>query len=310
MRMTNSASFPPPSALARDLVKGAYDLHVHSGPDVIKRIGHDIEIAQKFRDAGLGGYVAKSHYAPTAGRASLAREMVPEVNVIGAICLNQAVGGMNPIAVEMAAREGGKVVWFPTVDAENEPVGRMPPVPGANIPFWAHMQHQLRDEGVFSEAVPVVDAGMNLLPETELVLKSIAKHDMILATAHLNRDEIFAVVDGALAAGVKRIVITHPEFPTQNLSKEDQALLAEKGAFLEHCIASIFFKKYSWELVFENIRHTGIDQCYFASDLGQPTKPPIEDGLAIAADMALAAGFSKDEVHRMIVTNTKRLIEG
>ena len=307
--MTTIQSFPKPSSTARDLVKGAYDLHVHSGPDVIKRIGHDIEIAGKFRDVGLAGYVAKSHYSPTAGRAALAREMVPEVNVIGAICLNQAVGGMNPIAVEMLAREGGWLVWFPTVDAENEPVGRMPPVPGANIPFWAHMQHKLRDEGVFSEAVPVVDAAMNLLPETELVLKSIAKHDMILATAHLNRDEIFAVVDGALAAGVKRIVITHPEFPTQNLSKEDQAVLAERGAFLEHCIASIFFKKYTWELVFENIRYTGIDQCYFASDLGQPSKPPIEDGLALAADMALAAGFSKDEVHRMIVVNTQRLIE-
>ena len=308
--MTNLADFPKPSLLARDLVKGAYDLHVHSGPDVIKRIGHDIEIAGKFRDAGLSGYVAKSHYAPTAGRAALAREMVPEVNVIGAICLNQAIGGMNPIAVEMLAREGGRLVWFPTVDAENEPVGRMPPVPGANIPFWAHMQHQLRDEGVFSEAVPVVDRETNLLPETQLVLKSIAKHDMILATAHLNRDEIFAVVDGALAAGVKRIVITHPEFPTQDLSKEDQAALAERGAYLEHCIASIFFKKYTWELVFENIRYTGIEQCYFASDLGQPSKPPIEDGLAIAADMALAAGFSKDEVHRMIVVNTKSLIEG
>lgn len=301
-------SHPTPSPLARELVKGAYDMHVHSGPDVIQRIGHDIEIAEKFRDVGMAGFVAKSHYAPTSGRAALAREMVPEVDVIGSICLNQAVGGMNPIAVEMAAREGAKLVWFPTVDAENEPVGRMPPVPGANIPFWAHMQHQLRDEGVFSEAVPVVDRNMSILPETEQVLKSIAKHDMILATAHLNRDEIFAVVDAALAAGVKRIVITHPEFPTQNLSKEDQALLAEKGAFLEHCIASIFFKKYSWNLVFENIRYTGIDQCYFASDLGQPSKPPIEDGLAIAADMALSAGFSRDSVHQMIVGNTKRLV--
>lgn len=299
---------PKPSATARDLVRGAYDMHVHSGPDVIKRIGHDIEIAQRFRDVGLGGYVIKSHYAPTAGRAALARAMVPEVNVMGAICLNQAIGGMNPIAVEMAAREGARLVWFPTVDAVNEPVGRMPPVPGANIPFWAHMQHQLRDEGVFSEAVPVVDDKMNVLPQVDTVLQSIAKHDLILATAHLSRDEIFAVVDAALVAGVKRITITHPEFPTQNLSPQDQAALAERGAFLEHCIASIYFKKYTWEHVFANIRYTGIDQCYFASDLGQPSKPPIEDGLALAADKALEAGFSKDEIRRMFVENTKRLV--
>ncbi len=299
-----------PSKTARDLVRGAYDMHVHSGPDVIQRIGNDIEIAKRFRDVGLGGYVIKSHYAPTAGRAALTRAVVPEVAVMGSICLNQSVGGMNAIAVEMAAREGAKLVWFPTVDAVNEPVGRRAPVPGQNIPFWAHMQHQLRDEGVFSEAVPVVDEALNVLPEVHAVLNSIAKHDLILATAHLSRDEIFAVVEAAIDAGVKRITITHPEFPSQNLSAKDQAQLAEKGAFLEHCIASIFFKKYSWELVFENIRYTGIEQVYFASDLGQPSKPPVEDGLAIVADKALEAGFNKDEVHRMIVENTQRLVNG
>ena len=299
-----------PSKIARELVRGAYDLHVHSGPDVIKRIGHDIEIAARFRDVGLAGYVIKSHYAPTAGRAALARVMVPEVKVMGSITLNQSVGGMNALAVEMAAREEARLVWLPTVDAVNEPVGRRPPVPGANIPFWAHMQHQLRAEGVISEAVPVVDEGRVVLPETRAVLQSIAKHDMILATAHLSRDEIFAVVDAAIEEGVKRITITHPEFPSQNLSGADQAALAERGAFLEHCMASILFKKYSWQLVFDNIRYTGIEQAYFASDLGQPNKPPIEDGLALAADEALAAGFTKDEVHRMFVGNTQRLVDG
>lgn len=297
-----------PSKTARDLVRGAIDMHVHSGPDVIKRIAHDIEIAQRFREVGLAGYVIKSHYAPTAGRAALARAMVPEVNVMGSITLNQSVGGMNALAVEMAAREGARLVWLPTVDAENEPVGRRAPVPGANIPFWAHMQHQLRAEGVFSDAVPVVDGEMNLLPETRQVLRSIAKHDMILATAHLSRDEIFAVVDAAIEEGVQRITITHPEFPSQNLSPQDQAALAERGAFLEHCIASVLFKKYSWQLIFKNIRYTGIEQAYFASDLGQPNKPPIEDGLAIAADQALAAGFTKDQIHRMFVINTQRLV--
>ena len=131
---------------------------------------------------------------------------------------------------------------------------------------------------------------------------------MILATAHLSRDEIFAVVATAVAEGVKRITITHPEFPSQNLSPQDQAALAEQGAFLEHCLASILFKKYSWALVFKNIRYTGIKQVYFASDLGQPGQPRIEDGLAIAADKALEAGFSQAEVQTMFVENTRRLV--
>jgi hypothetical protein len=292
------------------MVRGAYDLHVHSGPDVIKRIASDLVIAQKFRERGLGGYIIKSHYAPTAGRAALACEAVPEVKVMGSITLNRSVGGMNAIGVEMAAREGVRLVWMPTCDAANEPAGRVPPQPGAKLPFWAHMQHQMRAEGVVSEAVPVVDDRMQVLPQTRAVLQSIAKHDLILATSHLGRDEIFAVVDAALEEGVKRIVITHPEFPSQNLSAVDQRALAQRGAYLEHCLAPILFGKHSWDLVFDNIRATGVEQSYFASDLGQPKNPPVEDGLAIVATALLGAGFSDDEVLRMLVANTRQLIEG
>ena len=298
---------PQPTDRARALVRGAYDLHVHSGPDVIGRIENDLVLAAKFKERGLAGYVAKSHYAPTAGRAALAREAVPGVNVMGSITLNGPVGGMNALAVEMAAWEGGRLVWMPTFDAENEPAGREPPQPGANLPFWAHMQHQMRDEGVFSEAVPVVDAAMAVLPQTRAVLRSIAKYDMILATGHLGRDEIFAVVDAAIEEGVKRIVVTHPEFPSQSIGPADQAALAERGAYLEHCLAPIFLGKHGWQLVFDNIRETGTDRAYFASDLGQPKNPPIEDGLAIVADQLLAAGFDEEDVHHMLVVNTRWL---
>ena len=43
---------------------------------------------------------------------------------MGTITLNRAVGGMNALAVEVAAREGARVVWFPTVDAVHETAGR------------------------------------------------------------------------------------------------------------------------------------------------------------------------------------------
>jgi hypothetical protein len=46
---------------------------------------------------------------------------------------------------------------------------------------------------------------------------------------------------------------------------------------------------------------------FFASDLGQPFNPPVEDGLALLADRFLAAGFTEEEVHTMAVTNTVAL---
>ena len=297
-----------PSKRARDLVRGAYDLHVHSGPDAMPRIASDLEIARDFARHGLKGYVIKSHYTHTGGRAALTREAVPGVNVIGSITLNSTVGGMNALAVELAAREGIRYVWFPTVDAENEPAGRQEPKPGAKLPFWAKMQHELRAEGVVSDPVPVVDDGGAVLPAVRQVLRSIARHDLVLATGHLGRDEIFAVVAAAVEEGVKRILVTHPEFPSQNLGAEDQAALTEMGALLERCFTTPHSGKCSWETVFSNIRATGFENTLITSDLGQPNNPPVHDGITLFADRLLDAGFSADEVHHMVVVNSNRLV--
>jgi hypothetical protein len=300
----------PVSQRAREVVKGGYDLHVHSGPDVMKRIGSDLEIARAFEAYGLGGYVIKHHYVASGGRAALTREAVPKVNTMGSITLNAAVGGMNALAVEMAARDGISLVWFPTVDSENEAKNRPEFAPGVAPPQWLRLQDELVEEGLVKGPVKVVDYDGNLLPETVEVIKNIAKNDLVLATGHLDRDEIFAVVDEAISQGVKHIVVTHPEFPTQNISLEDQILLAERGAMLERCFVTYHTGKYEWAKMFENVRRTGIENSFFASDLGQPQNPPVEDGLAMMADIAFEVGFTDDEVHQLCVTNPARLAEG
>jgi hypothetical protein len=130
----NTQSHPRPSA--RELVRGAYDLHVHTSPDIMPRSASDLELAQRCRQWGLAGFVIKSHYVPTAARAALVRSLVPEVDVLGALVLNAAVGGINPLAVEIAAREGARIVWMPTVDALNEMTEQssLPPGPGDRAP--------------------------------------------------------------------------------------------------------------------------------------------------------------------------------
>ena len=151
----------------------------------------------------MAGFVLKSHYTSTAERASVVRAAVPGIEALGAISLNRAVGGMNPLAVEIAAREGARTVWMPTVDSVNESHERDAP-PGAKVPVWVRLQLDLREQGLEIEPVPVVDDDGAVLPETREVLAMIARHGMLLATGHLGRDEIFAVVDAALEEGVQR----------------------------------------------------------------------------------------------------------
>jgi len=195
------------------------------------------------------------------------------------------------------------------VDAANETAGRTAPKLGQNLPVWARMQHELRAQGMDIRPVAVVDRDGQILPETRRVLERIAAHQMVLATGHLGRQEIFAVVDAARAMGVEHIIVTHPEFPSQNLSEEDQLALARKGAFLERCFTTPHTKKVSWDVWLSRTRRLGPEHSVLTSDLGQVDNPQVEDGLPLMADRLLAAGCSEDAVVRMAVVNT-RLIAG
>jgi hypothetical protein len=301
------AEHPVPSERARELVRGGYDTHIHIAPDVVERRVTDVQLAKKFQEVGLLGFGLKSHYTSTAERARVVMEAVPGIRVLGAITLNRYVGGLNPAAVEIAARSGARIVWFPTVSSENEQHEVLAADPNGKVPVWVRFELDVRSAGVTPEPVPVVDSSGALLPEALAVLEVIARHDLVLATGHLSRDEIFTLVDGAVEAGVQTIVVTHPEFPSQNISPEDQVELARKGALLERAFTTPYTGKCSWERIFEATRAVGAESTVWATDLGQMFNPPVEDGLALMADQFLGAGFSEEEVRTMAVTNTRRV---
>jgi Family of unknown function (DUF6282) len=288
-----------PSARARELVRGAYDLHVHVEPDLARRRIDDLSLARRFGELGLAGFVLKSHYVPTAERAAVVRGAVSGVDALGAITLNAGVGGLNAQAVEIAAREGARIVWLPTVDSENE-ASEDGPKP-AKQPVWRKIQDEFAEAGVAAEPVGVTPQAL------ARVLAVVARHDLVLATGHLGRAEIHSSVDAALAAGVSRVVVTHPDYPTQGVPVGEQRDLAAKGALLERCFAPIHSGKVSWEATFEGIRATGAESNLLSTDLGQLANPPVEDGLALMADRLLGAGFSEGEVRTMAVVNTRRL---
>ena len=295
-----------PSMRARELLRGAFDTHIHVGPDVVERKIDDVSLARRFQELGMAGFILKSHYTSTAERASVVRAAVPGIEAFGAVSMNRAVGGMNPLAVEIAAREGARTVWMPTVDSVNESHERDAP-PGARVPVWVRLQLDLREQGIEIETVPVVDERGEVLPQTREVLATIARYEMLLATGHLGRDEIFAVVDAALEEGVREIVITHPEFPSQDLSRDDQRALVERGALLERCFTTPHTGKISWEAWIENIRAAGPENSVLSTDLGQVFNPEVQDGMALMVDRLLEAGFDEQEVHVMAVVNTRRV---
>jgi hypothetical protein len=295
---------PTPSAAAREIVAGAYDTHVHIAPDVMERRIDDLDLARRFAEVGLAGFVIKSHYVTTAERAAVVRKAVPGVDVLGAITLNGSMGGMNPAAVEIAGRLGARVVWMPTVDSRNQRGSTATDLPGSTPAMWGALQADLHAQGIVPDVVEVVSADGAVLEQVRKVLRVIARHDLVLATGHLSGAEILAVVRAARAEGCRRIVVTHPEFTSQRLDVESQRELAAEGALLERCFTTPYTGKVAWEDLFANIRAVGPEHSVISSDLGQPFNPPVEDGIALFADRLLTAGFSADEVHAMAVTNS------
>src|SRR5712692_3505173 len=191
------------SDAAWNVLRGAYDLQVHVGPDVIARRIDDIDCAKEFLARGMKGFVLKSHYIQTGERAKVVTKAVPGSHVYGAVTLNHSVGGLNPVAVELAGRTGCKIVWMPTVDAQNETAGRLDGGT-TKLPFWAKIQRELAAEGIAPPPLSVVDESGNLSEPARRCLERIAKHNMILATGHVGRREIFALVRAAKDAGLKK----------------------------------------------------------------------------------------------------------
>ena len=305
---TPTQAATPVSSAAWKCLEGAYDVQIHVGPDVIPRRIDDIDCAKEFLAHGMRGFVLKSHYVQTGERAQVVSKAVPGFKAYGAITLNHSVGGLNPVAVELAGRSGCKMVWMPTVDAENETAGRLDG--GSDkLPFWAKIQRELSAEGISPPPLTVIDASGHLIEAARRCLERIKKHNMILATGHLGRREIFGLVRAAREMGIKKVLVTHAEFPSQSLTGDEQKELADLGAIIEHCFTTTYTKKAPWETAFANIRKTGVGRTLISTDLGQTINPPVAEGFAMFAQRLLDAGFTVDEVRTMAVSNPTRLVE-
>ncbi len=293
----------------KNLLQGAYDLHIHSAPDVLPRKMDDLEMADRIVQAGMAGYVIKSHYFCTAERATLVNTIKPKCHAVGAITLNSSVGGINPNAVEMAARAGSRLVWFPTCDSAHERQHVFAGDPNKKLPYWAQILITLKEDGVEVPTVSVLDDKGKLTRETRETLEVIAKHDLILATSHISHEETFALVQGASEAKVGKVIITHVDFPTTFYTVEEQKRLAAYGAYMEHCYTTFASGKVDFSVTAEQIRALGADRVVISTDLGQKTAIYPDEGMSAFAEKLREAGVSDADIRKMAVDNPTALVK-
>ena len=276
-----------------EIIKGIIDLHYHSGPDVKPRKLSDLELMEQGVKLGARGVVIKTHFSPTAGRAALVNALrsekypEPDFELFGGIALNRSVGGLNPYALETELKLGAKVVWLPTLDAENE----------------------FCKAGKNGGIVLVRDG--KAVPELQPIFDLIRDYDVCLQTGHISGDACFPVVEAARKAGVQKIVVTHPEYHIVGMTLEQQArIVRDYGVLLEREAAQPVGNQFVSNLAsnVEAIRAIGCEHFILATDSGQVSTPCWQDTLTDSLTYYLRAGFTPEQMHRMTVENPAKMV--
>lgn len=294
------------SKTSTELLKGAYDLHVHSSPDLIKRSTDCMDLAMVMKSIRMGGFVIKNHFFPTYGMASIVRKLVPEVKVFGGVVLNNPVGGLNPQTVDVTGRMGGKIIWMPTIDAHNEK-DRFQKT-NRKTGHWATIQRELYEGGMLRPPIYIKDNNGQLKPEIDEILELINKYNMILATGHLSPEESISLIKRAREKRIDKIVVTHPEFPSTNFSIKEQMELKKYGVYFERCFTTPATGKIEWSYVLEEIKKTGSERNILSTDLGQPSALPPVDGYKKFVEYFMENGLSDNEITQMVSGNQQKLL--
>ncbi len=278
-------------------LKGVIDMHVHSNPDIRHRAYDDFELMEAAIRVGARAIVIKTHQGTTVDRAYLCNrhnEIIhhgdSDFTMFVSVTLNRQMGGLNAAAVESGLKLGAKVIWLPTQSARN------------------NLEKQ---KGDLSKAVEVIRDG-KIVPELQDIFQLIKDFDVVLGTGHLSPEEIFRVVEAARNAGVRKIVVTHPEWWMVGMSLEDQVrLVQDYDIILEHCFAQPMGGgkyKSNLPLNLEAIQACGYKNVMVSTDGGQVENPFWEAALEQYIQYLADHGISEEQIFYMTHEIQTRLL--
>jgi len=282
----------------KKLLEGIIDMHVHTNPDIRHRRYDDFELMEAGIRIGARAIVIKTHQGTTVDRAylcnkhnELTHHSDNNFTMFGGITLNRQMGGINPYAVESALKLGGKVVWLPTQSARNHLVKMKQPLD--------------RCVDVLKDGKPV--------PELYDIFRLVKDFNIVLATSHISPEESYRVIEAARDAGVKKIVVTHPEWWLVDMSLDDQVRLArDYDVIHEHCFAQpLGGGKYKSNLPMnlEAIEACGYKNVMVCTDGGQVENPCWEDALAQYIQYLIDHNIPENQIYHMTHTIQANLLD-
>jgi hypothetical protein len=224
----------------------------------------------------------------TADRAYLCNKVMGgSIHVFGGLVLNPAVGGLNPMAVEVALKMGARVIWMPTIGAKY------------------HRSREGKEGGItiFDESLKVLDVVVE-------IVDMIASAEVVLNSAHLAPDETMALARLARERHLERLVVGHPELPHINMPLDMQQEAAKLGVFFERDFihTTRYGNHQPIDRFAKDIRTVGVESTVLATDLGQFDTPRPVDGMRSFLKGLRGLGFNDNELEIMVKRNPEYLL--
>ena len=287
-----------------ELLRGAVDLHCHSGPAAMPRTLDHHEALLDCAAAGFRALLYKDHFYLGTAHAVILEKLFPDLGVklFSGIALNNASGGINPHAVDHATKLGAKIVWMPTLSAANH----IEQILGQGKSFPKTAKKML-------DAIPLraTDANGEVSDATKQVCDLIAEADCILAGGHLDAAEMIKVFREAKSRGVNRLLVNHPTYLI-GCTDEDIRELVSIGAHIEHSICMWSegkSQKFTADELVHLIEVAGVDRTVLSSDLGLMGGPKPVEGFRQVVRLLLDKQVPKADIRKMVSTNAAGLLD-
>jgi hypothetical protein len=292
----------PPAVLSA--LTGAVDLHCHSGPSPFPRRLNHVEAAHDGARIGMRAILVKSHHHNTvmdllAMETWLADAPTP---VYGGVALNTEVGGVNPSAVAMSLRMGGRCVWAPTTCARQH-IDHHSHAAAGGFPSAAI--------DLLEKEVSIFDGSGEVSADTAAVVDLVAETGTLLTGGHLDTESMKALFSVAESKGVRRLLVQHPDFIV-GASESDIEELLGFGAYIEHEIAMYHpeVTAVGWPVqrLVDWIDRVGPERTVISSDLGQKGNPLPVDGYIYLVGALLDHGVAEKDIRTMVAANPAFLL--
>lgn len=286
------------------LLVGAVDLHCHSGPAAMPRVLDHHEAMMDCAAAGFRALLYKDHYYLGVPHALILEKLFPNtgVRLFSGLVLNNANGGINPHAVDHAASIGAKIIWMPTVSAENH----IAQLTGQGKTFPKTKRKML-------DPIPLsaLDANGAVSDAAKACLDIIAQANIILAGGHLPARELHLLFDEAKRRGVRKMLVNHPTYLI-GCTDTDIRSLVGAGAYIEHSICMFAdgkSKKFDAGELAHLIDVAGVERTILSSDLGLLENPRPVEGFRQIVRILLDLQFSATDIRTLISTNAAGLLD-